>query len=130
MFGCSRVVGWGRIFDEVLCKLKSGPAAVLGRIIPAESIVAKELVKSFVRPSTSRSERRGILGRYRLREVLLRDPELPLGGRFARHSLEAAASACLRSRSASSRWRRVRFLSSMEWYAFNVPGDTPRGRRV
>src|SRR3954453_17869364 len=98
--------------------------------MPAESIVAKELVKSFVRTSTSRSERRGILGRYLFREVLLQDPELPLGGRFARRSLEAAASACLRSRSASSRLRRVRFLSSMEWYAFSMPGDTPKGRRV
>src|SRR3954469_20272062 len=91
------------------------PAAVLGRIMPAEYIVAKEVVRSFVRPSTSRSERRGILGRYRLREVLLRDPELPLGGRFARRSLEVVASASLRSRSASSRRRWVRFLSSMEW---------------
>src|SRR3954453_17779554 len=90
------------------------PAAVLGRIMPAESIIAKELVKSFVRPSTSRSERCGILGRYRLREVLLRDPELPLGGRFARRSLEAAASASLRSRSAYKRRRRVRFFSNME----------------
>src|SRR4051812_41893983 len=34
------------------------PAAVLGHIMPAESIVAKEFVRSLVMPSTPRSERR------------------------------------------------------------------------
>ena len=69
--------GAGGLLTKYAASCTVAPSAVLGRITPAESIVMKELLRFCMMPTTSLSERRGILGQCLLREWMLCKPTLP-----------------------------------------------------